>query len=91
VADADKPNDYVDLAIEKRRSLSHYFDHTLARIFVKPYGEFLLGCQGSSSVRVKLLKGEQVLVRHVRGDLVLKGGCHTTFSGVLEIEYADNA
>ena len=62
----------------------------LTRIYLKACGDFLLSCQGSSSVRVRLDKGEQILVRHVHGDLVLKGGCHTTFSGVLEIEYPDN-
>ncbi|KAL8563215.1 hypothetical protein ACOMHN_034739 [Nucella lapillus] len=86
VAVCDLNYDYMDLAISRRRNSGRPYG-PLTRVFLRAYGDFRMSCQGSSSVKVKLEQGEQVVVCYLQGDLQLKGGCHTTFSGVLEFEY----
>ncbi|KAK7098424.1 uncharacterized protein [Littorina saxatilis] len=89
VAITNDENGYVDLTIERKKNNSRPFG-PIARVYLKAYfGDFMLGCQGCGSARVKLERGEQIIVRHTRGDHVLKGGRHTRFSGVLEHVYDD--
>ncbi|KAL8563216.1 hypothetical protein ACOMHN_034740 [Nucella lapillus] len=80
----DDNEGYTDLVLEKTSG------HPLQKIFLRSRGDIFVGSQGSFDVRVKLERGDQVHLRHVRGDLGLKGQSFTTFSGVLECEYADS-
>lgn len=75
---------YTDLVIEKVTG------DPIQRVFLRTKGDIFVGSQGSFHVRCRLERGEQVRVRHLDGDLGLKGKSHTTFSGVMEFEYTDN-
>ncbi|KAK7098425.1 cerebellin-1-like [Littorina saxatilis] len=72
-----------DLVIEKTDG------KPLQKVFLRSRGDITVYSQGSFHVRCKLNRGEQVHVRHLGGDLGLKGESETTFSGVLEHVYAD--
>lgn len=50
----------------------------------------MVGSQGSFDIKCMLERGEQVQVRHLEGDLGLKGRSQTTFSGLLEFVYPDS-
>ena len=74
---------YTDLVIEKVTG------DPIQRVFLRAKGDIFVGSQGSFHVRCRLERGEQVRVRHLDGDLGMKGKSNTTFSGVMEFEYTD--
>ncbi|XP_025087100.1 uncharacterized protein LOC112559857 isoform X2 [Pomacea canaliculata] len=77
---------YSDLVLENINRVPRL---PLAHMILKTKESMFVDSQGSDDVDVILHKGDKIVLRHLEGDTVIRGQCHTTYSGTLDCLYSE--